>query len=292
MAVEKMYLVNMSAKLEDVDSFLDDVIDGVEIQPVDAYTQIENRNFSIEVSEENLNRTVDFNDVVSFQSDGNNDIIKKIEELQKYIDFSKGNGTTKLSYEQIDSLYNKVKSLIDRKEKLEKEKMQLEEYIENLRILDNVGIDINQVKQLKYFNFRYGSVSPDGRYILKNNYKNIPSLIIHLKNDDPNHQNNIDALEKIYDIDNKTRYLNENTTAILENETKANNDTLLSIEKNYVSKMKIEGQKLYDEIIKSANDSVLSLNKVNEDKISYLENFYKDKKTNLVTKYYNKIIEN
>ncbi|MCI5840045.1 MAG: hypothetical protein MRZ81_05810 [Peptoniphilaceae bacterium] len=47
MAVEKMYLVNMSAELDDLDNFLDKIINDIEIQPVDVFTQIDNRNFSI-----------------------------------------------------------------------------------------------------------------------------------------------------------------------------------------------------------------------------------------------------
>ncbi|MDU3153684.1 MAG: hypothetical protein E6706_05485, partial [Anaerococcus hydrogenalis] len=66
MAVEKMHLVNIMARLDNLDDFLEDLIDIDEFDQVDAFRQIQNREFSIRASEENIEKTEDFNDLESF----------------------------------------------------------------------------------------------------------------------------------------------------------------------------------------------------------------------------------
>ena len=57
MAVEKMYLVNMISKLDNLDNFLEDVIKIGDIEPVDAFNQVTNRTFNIRASAENVDIT-------------------------------------------------------------------------------------------------------------------------------------------------------------------------------------------------------------------------------------------
>ena len=45
MAVEKMYLVNIMAKLENLDDFLEDLINIDEFDQVDAFRQVQNPIF-------------------------------------------------------------------------------------------------------------------------------------------------------------------------------------------------------------------------------------------------------
>lgn len=291
MAVEKMYLVNMSAELDDLDNFLDKIINDIEIQPVDVFTQIDNRNFSIEVSEKNLDRTVDFNSVTSFSTDAvSADIEKKIESIEKYMDIKESTGNDRIALKEIDELYEKIKNLIDEKEKLVKERKELEEYINNINILKSLDIDIEKLKDLKFFNFRFGQVSQDGRFILKNNYKNIPSLIFHLKKDDTNIDQNLSILNNIFNIDKKIIKLNDDTEKILESEYESTNNTVLNVEKDYNLRMKEDSKKVYDQIIDEAVKSIKDTNLVHSKNIEGLKLFYENHKKNLEDKFVDEII--
>ena len=83
MAVEKMYLVNMISDLDNLDSFLEDVIKIGDIEPVDAFNQVTNRTFNITASTENVDITEDINKLSGF-SRNEDGYIKKLEELKEF----------------------------------------------------------------------------------------------------------------------------------------------------------------------------------------------------------------
>lgn len=75
MAVEKMYLVNMVSELKNLDKFLEDVIEIGDIEPVDAFNQVTNRNFNIKASAENVDITEDINELTGFEKEDSDDFI-------------------------------------------------------------------------------------------------------------------------------------------------------------------------------------------------------------------------
>ena len=252
MAVEKMHLVNIMAKLENLDDFLEDLINIDEFDQVDAFRQIQNREFSIRASEENIDKTEDFNDLESFDKIDPS-FIKDLEDIKEFLNLENSNDGKRINEEKLKDLLKVFEENIEKKKLLEERNKKLEEYINNLQALENEEIDINKIRKLNYFNYRLGEVSKDGRFILKNNYDSIPSLIIHLQKNDPDININKEALKSIYSIDDETTKLRLDTDNIIKGEKENVNKISIDLNKDYNKKTKDDSSEIYDRILKEAD---------------------------------------
>lgn len=290
MAVEKMHLVNIMAKLENLDDFLEDLINIDEFDQVDAFRQVQNREFSIKASEENIDKTEDFNELDSFEKIDST-FIKNLEDIKEFLNLENSNDWKRINDEKLKNLLKILEDNIEKKKELEERNKKLEEYINNLQALENEEININKITNLNYFNYRLGEVSKDGRFILKNNYESIPSLIIHLQKNDPNIKTNKEALKSIYSIDDETTKLRHDTDAILKNEKDNVNKVSLELNKNYDSKTKDDSNKIYDDILKEADYKKKEIEEFYEEQKLESKKVFNEKKDKLVKEFFEKIID-
>lgn len=288
MAVEKMYLVNMISNLDNLDNFLEDVIKIGEIEPVDAFNQVTNRTFNIRASAENVDITEDINKLSGFQKedDGYNE---KLVELKNSLNLADSQNGNLVDPQRVNEFYDRLKSLIKEKEELEEKSRQLNIYKENVDKLKDYNIDIEKIQNLKFFDYRYGSVSEDGRFILKNNYENIPSLIIHLDNDVD--RASLNAIEEIYALDEATYNLNDQTEKVLANERLNTRNVSLSLDQEYNKKTKDQSDKIYNEIMEDANKKINRINASYQSKINFMDNIYKEHKGEVIDKIVDFLVE-
>lgn len=290
MAVEKMHLVNIMAKLENLDDFLEDLINIDEFDQVDAFRQVQNREFSIKASEENIDKTEDFNELDSFEKIDST-FIKNLEDIKEFLNLEDSDNGKRINDEKLKNLLKMLEDNIEKKKELEERNKKLEEYINNLQALENEEININKITNLNYFNYRLGEVSKDGRFILKNNYESIPSLIIHLQKNDPNIKTNKEALKSIYSIDDETTKLRNDTDVILKNEKDNVNKVSLELNKNYDSKTKDDSNKIYDDILKEADYKKKEIEEFYEEQKLESKKVFNKKKDKLVKEFFEKIID-
>lgn len=290
MAVEKMHLVNIMAKLENLDDFLEDLINIDEFDQVDAFRQVQNREFSIKASEENIDKTEDFNELDSFEKIDST-FIKNLEDIKEFLNLEDSDNGKRINDEKLKNLLKILEDNIEKKKELEEKNKKLEEYINNLQALENEEININKITNLNYFNYRLGEVSKDGRFILKNNYESIPSLIIHLQKNDPNIKTNKEALKSIYSIDDETTKLRNDTDVILKNEKENVNKVSLELNKNYDSKTKDDSNKIYDDILKEADYKKKEIEEFYEEQKLESKKVFNKKKDKLVKEFFEKIID-
>ena len=288
MAVEKMHLVNIMAKLENLDDFLEDLINIDEFDQVDAFRQVQNREFSIKASEENIDKTEDFNELDSFEKIDST-FIKNLEDIKEFLNLEDSDNGKRINDEKLKNLLKILEDNIEKKKELEERNKKLEEYINNLQALENEEININKITNLNYFNYRLGEVSKDGRFILKNNYESIPSLIIHLQKNDPNIKTNKEALKSIYSIDDETTKLRNDTDVILKNEKDNVNKVSLELNKNYDSKTKDDSNKIYDDILKEADYKKKEIEEFYEEQKLESKKVFNEKKDKLVKEFFEKI---
>ena len=227
-----------------------------------------------------------------------NNLVKSEEELEK-LDYLKkffdirddekiGKITKVIEKEELDRLYTRLEPMIKRRESLVEEKEKLLTYKNNLEILNRADVDIDKIKRLNYFDFRYGEVTKDGRFILKNNYENIPSLIIHLNDEDTK---SADAINTLIELDNKTSERRRSVDEIIENEKAESLKVANKIDQTYLEKITKEVAELNknneEEISKEASE----IKKSFSDKKSSIESLYKDKVDKLVDEAFEKIIK-
>ncbi len=282
MAVEKMYLVNMISDKKNLDEFLEDVIKMGDIEPLDSFNQITNRNFNITASAENVDITEDINTLSGFSRDDDG-YIQKLQELKDSLDIKDNPQTGDIvDQKRAEELYDRLKVLLDKKAELEEKSKQLENYKKNIDTLKKYDIDIEKIQNLKYFDYRYGVVTEDGRFILKNNYENIPSLIIHL--DDNVDRTSLNALSEIYAIDDATYNLSEKTQQVLENEKLNAREVSLKLDQEYSAKNKEESNEIYNQIMQDAEEKSNKINADYQSKINKMDKIYDTYKDQVVNK--------
>ena len=282
MAVEKMYLVNMISDKKNLDEFLEDVIKIGDIEPLDSFNQITNRNFNITASAENVDITEDINTLSGFSRDDDG-YIQKLQELKDSLDIKDNPQTGDIvNQKRAEELYDRLKVLLDKKAELEEKSKQLENYKKNIDTLKKYDIDIEKIQNLKYFDYRYGVVTEDGRFILKNNYENIPSLIIHL--DDNVDRTSLNALSEIYAIDDATYNLSEKTQQVLENEKLNAREVSLKLDQEYSAKNKEESNEIYNQIMQDAEEKSNKINADYQSKINKMDKIYDTYKDQVVNK--------
>lgn len=270
MAVEKMHLVNITSRLENLKDLLVDVVNIGQIEPIDAFNQVASRAFSVTANTENVELTEDMNDITSFEGLSKSDI-EKISYLNKVLEIDEEDeelniNNVVISRERLEDLYEDLAPLIKKREELLKKRKELLDFRANLDILGRADIDIDKIKQLNYFDYRYGEVSKDGRFILKNNYENIPSLIIHL---DSEAVKSADALNEIIELDKKTSIRRKEVDEIISNEreeslkvasridSKYSNmiqDEIISINSKYDKEIEEQSKNIKSEYIKLRTD--------------------------------------
>lgn len=282
MAVEKMYLVNMISDKKNLDGFLEDVIKIGDIEPLDAFNQITNRTFNITASAENVGITEDINKLSGFSRDDDG-YIAKLQELKDSLNLADNPTTGEIvDQKRVEELYDRLEALLDKKAELEEKTKQLETYKKNIDKLKRYNIDIEKIQNLKYFDYRYGVVTEDGRFILKNNYDNIPSLIIHL--DDNVDRASLNALNEIYAIDEATANLREKTDEVLENERENTRNVSLKLDQDYSEKTTTESNRIYNDIMQNAQERSNNINADYQSRINNMDKVYSKYKDEVVNK--------
>lgn len=283
MAVEKMHLVNITSRLENLKDLLVDVVNIGQIEPIDAFNQVASRAFSVTANTENVELTEDMNDITSFEGLSKSDI-EKITYLNKVLEIDEEDeelniNNVVISRERLEDLYEDLAPLIKKREELLKKRKELLDFRANLDILGRADIDIDKIKQLNYFDFRYGEVSKDGRFILKNNYENIPSLIIHL---DSEAVKSADALNEIIELDKKTSIRRKEVDEIISNEREESLKVASRIDSKYSNMIQdeiISINSKYDKEIEEQSKNIKSdYIKLRTD----VSNLYNDKVDSLV----------
>ncbi len=188
MAVEKMTMMNIIGNISDVDNVLKDIILSGKVNLVSALSQIEDNSFVFNVKDENLEKVIDLNYITSFSRDkGYEELLKKGEELEEVLNIEsnylnlnlKDNMDIDEISQIIDNIYKEVKEpseiLKSTKEELEK----IENFYKNFSEIRDINTPIESLRELSYFDFRFGILSKEDRIKLKKNYDNILAVILH-----------------------------------------------------------------------------------------------------------------
>ncbi|MDD7044675.1 MAG: hypothetical protein SOU08_00310 [Anaerococcus sp.] len=289
MAVEKMYLVNIASHLENLDDFLEDVIKIGDIEVVDAFNQLASRSFQIRATRENVELTEDVSTISSFDKDNKkaSENLRVISDLFKVAD---DNVRDKyISKENVQKIYSILEPLIEKKEELIKEREKLMAYKENLESLDSFGIDIKKLNNLNYFDYRFGDVSKDGRFILKNNYENLPSLILHL--DKSLDDLSLGYLNQIIALDEETTDLRDATDKIIESEKENTLRVLNDYNREYQIEAKKKSEEIYISILNEAEQKGEEIYKIYNEKKKDLDNKYKEFRDIIVDEIFDLIVK-
>lgn len=189
MAIEKMTMMNVVGPIEYVNNVTRDIILMENVDIVNAFNEIKESHFTINVAEENVKELVDMNFIkpLSEKRDykelwNKMNAIKDIynkefniskESLNKHYEFDECAREINDLFDILMILYKKLSSLKD-------ELNNIEEFYKNFRHMAEFSIPIEKLRNMKYFTSTVGVLSKDARLKLKKNYENISAIVIHV----------------------------------------------------------------------------------------------------------------
>lgn len=188
MAVEKMTIMNIIGKISDADSVLKDIIVSGKMDLVSALSQIEENNFVFNVKDENLEKVIDLNHISAFRKDrSNEELLKKGEELKAILELRslenifnlKDNYDYSRIAPELNHIYEEVKEPYEELKLLEEELAKKDNFHSNFSLLKDIQIPIEELRNLSYFESKFGILSKEDRIKLKRNYENILAVILH-----------------------------------------------------------------------------------------------------------------
>ncbi len=189
MSVERMTMMNIIGKVGEADLVLKDILQSGKVDLVDAMTQIEENNFLFDVSDENIDRLIDLNNITTFEKDERYDeLLKKGEELKKILGIEAGaekhETTLEMNREEIMEELNDIcEEVTEPNIMLQAMKKELD-YLENFyansfKELKEFSVPISSLRDMEYFSFKMGTLTKEDRHKLKKNYENILAILLH-----------------------------------------------------------------------------------------------------------------
>lgn len=188
MAVEKMVMLNVIGDIHHVDNVLKDLMVSNKVDLISAIKEIEENDFVLDVNDENLEKLVDLNDIEPFTRDNSyKNLIQKAEDLKRIFsikEYEKSMPKVSLTEEEIseriNAIYEEVQGLYNSIEEAEKNLKDMDELQRNFTVPESFSVSIDDLRNLNYFEYKFGLLSRENRIKLKKNYENILAAIFHV----------------------------------------------------------------------------------------------------------------
>ncbi len=192
MAVEKMEMIDIIGRMDDVDDIARILVLSSAVHMVDAITEIKENNFPILKAQENVDAVIDYNYIRQYSTSKNlSGIEKKLKALYDMFELKREVNpeyfNTKYNFLEdasiLDKLYDVVKEKHERLEELNEELKSLLELENYLGYMKHINVDINEAMKMEYIGMKLGKIPRHNLDKLKKNYENISSIVYKLHED-------------------------------------------------------------------------------------------------------------
>jgi V/A-type H+-transporting ATPase subunit I len=261
MAVQKMVMMNLVAKLEDLDYLLKKITLSEKVHIVNAIDEIDESNFTLSMMEQNVEEIVNMCTIEAYHDRKNFRVLKdkmktlldmmQIGETVRAEDF-KDDYPFDLVVMEIEKLYESVKNLHNRRDRYLNELDQLNQ-MKIIELLSKVEIDLSLLHKSRNFHMVLGTLSNEDRKKLSQNYENVPATIMHL-----GHYEGMEALLVVTPMALKTE-----TDRIL----RSVHFSQIELVRDYITMPEVCLKRLYDRIDLVGQE----LKKIEEESMSYRE---------------------
>lgn len=188
MAVVKMEMMNIVGHLDHLDNLMREIVLLANVHPVDAMHEINASNFKLCMLEENVDGIVNMCDIKPYQDKKDyKSLKKKLEHLMDSLDML-SQVTIADSYEnyKLEDIISNVDVIYEKFMTLTKEMVLLSDELKKiqqfgvLKIVDEVEINLRELKDMQFFNFRIGVLKSKDSIKLSFNYENISVAVLHI----------------------------------------------------------------------------------------------------------------
>ncbi|CDF58582.1 V-type ATP synthase subunit I [Thermobrachium celere] len=189
MAVAKMEFINIIGHMDSLEDVAKKIVLSQAIHPVNAMTEISENHFPIMRAKDEVDALIDYNYIRQYQSNLDLSEIRKIyDELCAIFDIKKRYKKNVVEEEyvflddlnRIEQIYEEVKEEISILNSLENEYREIEELENYMSYIKNVNVNFGDLFNMKFIKFIMGKVSNYNMEKLKNNYENIPAIVLKL----------------------------------------------------------------------------------------------------------------
>lgn len=241
--------MNVVGNLKYLESTIKDLLEIGSVELTDSLSQIENNTFIVNVNSENIEKSVEFNNVGRFESKDYKQLSTIADNLKDVFKVDIRDERLKKEYdeEEIKEFYNSIKAKVDQiysyENKIEENKKELEE----LGLIEDLDVSIESMNNLKYFEYRFGFLAKEDRLKLKKNYDNIMASVLHLAT-----KNKKEVYVAIYpkevsnEIDRILRSLNWTDIKI--------NPVRQDVPKKIIENIELENERLGEKIVELNKD--------------------------------------
>ncbi|WZL73469.1 V-type ATPase 116kDa subunit family protein [Clostridiaceae bacterium 35-E11] len=189
MAVEQMEMMNLVGPIEDIHHIAKEIVQLGNVHMVNASHEIDESNFTLNVLEENIDELIDMCIIKPYQEESSHkNITIKINNMMQYFEmkpiirekYFQGAYDFQDTYEEINEIYNEVHNIYEKIMHLEEELQRLQEFDHHIKHLKGLQVDLDQLNDLHFFNYKIGILSKENRLKLKKNYENISAIVLHI----------------------------------------------------------------------------------------------------------------
>lgn len=188
MAVEKMEMMNVVAHQDHLDQILRRIVLMENVHLIDAVTEIDESNFTLNMLEENLEEIINMCMIKPYRTDKSfKRIQEELEELMVLMDIPRVvrrkhfNEAYTYGYveEEIDRIFTHFKDINRKKEKLEKELEALSDF-QVVAGLEGLNVNMKAVYEMKHFTMKLGTLRKENRQKFAMNYENVSAAAMHI----------------------------------------------------------------------------------------------------------------
>ena len=189
MSIEKMEKMNLVGSLSDYNEIMRDIILANNVQLVNAYKQIDESKFTLEMAKENIDEIVDISHIRIYENDIEiSEIEQKLNKIIKNI-----NGEFNLDFEVLKRTFDfqdVAKKINEIYELFEEDNLKVEKILNRIRMLNkmlsiealmNVDVDFIKLFSINTFNVKFGKMLLKNRKRLNMNYENVTAAVMHIE---------------------------------------------------------------------------------------------------------------
>lgn len=193
MAIDKVVMMNIIGRVEDVNSFANMIYQFNDLQMVNAIDEIETGRFIVPIDQDNIGELIG----ISSLTPGDNRVLQKdvddlknkfqriyehtLEEKQEVVHQNKEIEIYRELIPKAREFCEDFEKQLSRIEEIDTQLQKVETSLHSFSYLKEIDVKMGDLKHLKYFNCKVGSVTKDNAQRLKSIYADVTSLVFHVE---------------------------------------------------------------------------------------------------------------
>lgn len=192
MAIQKMEMINMVGKMNQIDPIARKIILSSSVHMVSAYNEVQNNNFSILEAKNDIGAVIDYSYIRPYTSEKNLEkVAGQLQALAEILNIELKGSPQHYAGEYcfdedmgaVGKLYESVQEKYGQYQRLNQKLTELDELEEYLLYIKDLNFNLTEALNMQYINLKFGKLSKYDMDKLKKNYENISAIVLKINTD-------------------------------------------------------------------------------------------------------------